>query len=182
MADITIRIDDFEEGLLPDRCVVSGRPAPTHYIVRAHRQPWWPLAFLLLGPVGWLVVLIVLAGTHRSVAGSLPFDEEVQRTSATSRRARWLGAIVSAVTGASVVLVAGGAGYTDVAVLGGLAGLITTAGFWLAAQRPRGSIGLKLSRDGRFVIVRGGAPEFASAYERQEQVRRADRRRLAHSA
>ena len=179
MADVRLRIDDFEDGMLPPVCVSSGAPTATQYIVRAHRQPWWPLVFLVLGPVGLPIALVALVGTHRSVSGSLPFDDEVQRTSAASRRVRSSGAILAFVLTVATVLVAAGAGSTTAAVVAGLVGALTTVAFWVAAERPRGSVGLQLSREGRWVVARGVSPVFVGAYERQEQARRATRRGLS---
>lgn len=177
MARVRLRIDDFEDGVLPEACVSSGRPTTAQYHVAAHRQPWWPLWFVLLGPVGLVLAAAVSAALHQRVPGFLPFDDEVQAVGRAQRRNRTAAMVVAAVATGGVVLVAGGAGYGQTALVAFLAGAVITGLLWFAAARPRGAVGLRLERDGRWVRVDDASPVFVAAYEAQEAARRERRRR-----
>jgi hypothetical protein len=100
----TVLLDDYIEGRLPEVCAVTGVSTDDQVRLRTNvaRINWlWYLA-LFFGPVGWIVLGVVLFRTRDPLEGWLPYlHEEVLR-----RRSRRRAIIVGAggVVGVSLVL------------------------------------------------------------------------------
>ena len=176
---MSVRIEDFEDGALPRLCASSGESADRLYAMTAAYKPSWPVVFVVLGPVGWIVMLVVAAGSDRRVTGYVPFADVAQQQMRSRRWANWRHALEA--FGASALAgVLLGVAHLGVAAVGvALVGLLATSGFWAAGARPRGSIGVKLARNGRSVEFSDVSPAFARRYHDQESQRLAARQALA---
>ncbi len=177
MATVDVRVDDFEDGALPRICAASGVAADRPYGMRACYRPSWPVIFILLGPLGWLIMLVVAAGTERRVDGSLPFADTAYDRTRSARRSALihLGEVVVLTVGFLVLFGWLGSGRSQVGAL--VVGLVVGGACAVRASQPPGSVAVKLSRNQRHVTLRDVAPEFAAAYADQEARRVA--RRLA---
>jgi len=156
-------VDDFVSGRLPAICVVTGQPTAdriTRTAVVDGPSPAWAL-LILLGPIGWLALLVIIATARRTIlSGELPMSEAAYEAARHRDRLRWAfvgGTVVLAL----VILVSlrslaiGGAGLV-------LLSVAAAALTWMAADRrswPR--ISLDASR--RWVAVTNVHPEFAGA-------------------
>jgi hypothetical protein len=181
MATVRLRIDDFEDGVVPAICAGSGAPADRNYVVRASsRAPGWVWLALLGGPGGLLLALLLSGVFRKSTSGYLPYDDAYQdRMRARIRMA-------GAVAGAGAVAAVAGFALLD-GTWGGLGllffvgGLLTAsvgAFFWF---NPPGSVGATLDSTVRWVELDNASPAFVRAYEAQEARRRAARRAAADS-
>lgn len=176
MATIELRVDDFEDGVLPRRCASSGAPADGLYRFRATRGAWWPLLLLLGGPVGVVAMIVVMAMLHGRVDGWLPLSDRAHAAVRTARRR----AVVRLAEVAGAVIVAGGLlawfGWIPAAVAVCLAGSVAVGWCVATVFRPEGSIGVRWARNGRIVTLVDVSDEFAAAYRAQDA--RRVRRRL----
>ena len=175
MARVAVRVVDFEDGALPRVCASTGDEATVLREIRALHHPWWPLLLFFLGPIGWIVALVVASSVSRELSGWVPFSEAANQRMSQSRRTRnqfALGALIgTVVTCLSLALMGRG----RVALFVGLIGLLVAAIGWLAAARPAGSIGASLNPNGRTVDLTGVSARFGERYQDQEARRRAER-------
>jgi hypothetical protein len=92
MSDVAIFVDDAVLGRLPMVCVRTGAPADGLHRIhqRIGGQPGWALLLVLLGPIGW-IVLIALAVTSRSreLMVRLPTRVPVSNGRAGTSARRW---------------------------------------------------------------------------------------------
>jgi hypothetical protein len=176
MTRVALRIDDFEDGTVPQVCASSGRQADRLYGVKARYIPRWPLVFLLLGPVGLIITLVVSTGVDREVGGYLPLSDEAYRRSVAARRT-WAGRAVGAVAATFAVglALANVSHAASAPLLAAIVGGVVVAGCSVRAARPPGSVGASLGRNGRSVELSGASTRFAEAYADQEARRRAAR-------
>ena len=178
MARVRIRIDDFEDGLVPGICASSGRPGARlyHAEIPSRGAAWvWLLAFA--GPVGIVVALILTGVLRKSAQGYLPYREEVQELIRlrSSRYAQGLVASLTLLTAAFVLSVAS-RDFRPLSVLLGIAAVVGAMGFGFFWINVPGSVGGHLDGTGRWIELDPVAPAFAAAYEAQEARRRAARR------
>jgi hypothetical protein len=177
---VRVRIEDFEDGVLPLVCASTGAPADARYGVRATGpSPGWVWLFLLGGPIGWLLAF-GLAGTVRSSStlGMVPFtDAHQDALQARIRRLAWT------TVGGVALLVAGLAlGGTSGEAFSPLALLFVAVGFALALVagflwlHPPGSVKATIEGNGRWVVLTPVAAAFVEGYEAQEARRRQARR------
>lgn len=154
--DVRIHPLEYARADLPQVCAVTGEPAALYVRVGA-RKPPSPASLLLLflGPVGWLILLAILArpdATYIEIPVSRRvFDDINERR----HRTRWLlvGVVLVVAAGASSVVTALGAWLLLVPLLA------LTA--WVGAVPNRR---IKLSIDGvGLVTVRSAHPGFADA-------------------
>ena len=179
MAQVTVRVEDFEDGVFPSVCASSGVPVEKFRRSTARYEPGWPLVFCLLGPVGVVIALVAIGALTRTVDGWMPVDPDVVDRVHRVRRVAWTTAI--AITGVTVAATAllfsssAGTAATLVLVLG-LAG----AGFALyRAANPPGKVKARLAPNGRTITLTRVHPEFVVDYKDQEWRRRAARRDVA---
>jgi hypothetical protein len=178
-SSVRVRIDDFEDGVLPLVCVSTGAPAEHRYRVSATSKTSGAVWLALLaGPVGLVLAVALSSILRRRTEGLLPYTDEQQL--------RILGRVRTAAWGAVAALGVAVGGFLLMArTEGGFAGLglllcalalvvAAFAGFlWL---NPPGSAGATIDSTGRWVELDPVAPAFARAYEEQEARRRAARR------
>jgi len=180
MATVRLRIDDFEDGVLPGICAGSGAPADRNYVVRAtSRAPGWVWLALLAGPGGLLLVLLLSAVFRKSTTGYLPYDDAYQDRMRS--RIRVAGVVAVAGVAAAVAGFALGGSYRGLGFLffvGGLLAASVGAFLWF---NPPGSVGLTLDSTVRWVELDNASPAFVRAYEDQEARRRAARRAEAQA-
>jgi hypothetical protein len=175
VARVAVRVVDFEDSAFPRLCASTGDEATRLYRMPARHDPWWPFLLVLAGPIGWVLMIVVVASVRRELSGYVPFSDAAHERMVESRRTRMqftLGALVGVVvTGFS--LAAMGRGSTAVVV--GLIGLVVAAVGWMAAGRPAGSISVSLNPNGRTVDLIGVSRRFSECYQDQEARRRAER-------
>lgn len=176
MARLAVRIDDFEDGRLPSCCASTGGEPDRLYRIEARYHPGWPLVFLLLGPIGVVIALVVAAGVSRQVSGLVPLTDDAHQRAVAARRAATEFAVGALVLTVALVVALVRLGHGAPAVGAGVIGVAVTAWCAVSASRPPGSIGASLDRNGRSVHLTDVAPGFAAAYRAQERDRRFDRR------
>ena len=179
MAGVRVRIDDFEDGLLPDVCASSGAPgARLYWITVSSKTPAWLWLGVFGGPAGIVAALVLSSVLRKSASGYVPYTAETHaRLQRARRRATWgvlqgLGAVVAAVALAAL----GPPSFHLVASAVGVAGLVAVVVFAFLYANPPGSVGGHLDSTSRWVELDPVSTRFAAAYEAQEAERRAARR------
>lgn len=165
-SDATVFVDDYVQDRLPGICVVTGEPTNDrlHSETVVDRPSLGWLFLLLLGPIGWIVLLAVFAFGQRSyLHGELPFSEEAYL--AEKRRTR--SAVLFGI-GAVVVAMAvfGAIANFSIGVVGVVLALIAGIGAYLWASSMGPALQLDASR--RFVTIRKAHPNFAAAVREME--------------
>lgn len=176
MATVRLRIDDFEDGVLPGLCAGTGVTADRNYVVRAtSRAPGWVWLALLAGPGGVLLVLLLSGVFRKSTTGYLPYADAYQdRMRSGIRVAGGLaGAGAAAAVAGSALLGGPYRGLGFFFLVGGLLAASVGVFLWF---NPHGSVGLTLDSTVRWVELDNASPAFVRAYEEQEARRRAARR------
>ena len=177
MASVRIRIDDFEDGVVPGVCAGTGAPGARLYHVSASsRTPGWAWLGLLAGPAGIVFVFLAGAFLRKTAKGYLPYVDEHQDR--MRRRIRVSGGVAAAGVALAVVslLPLRTVGFATLGTAGVVVGgLALVIGLFLWANPP-GSVGITLDSTGRWVEVDSASPAFTLAYEQQEARRRAARR------
>ncbi|MFN2607755.1 MAG: hypothetical protein ABR511_07640 [Acidimicrobiales bacterium] len=176
MTAVRVRTEDFEDGLLPRVCVVSGAPADRLWRVDADHSPRWPWLLIFLGPPGLVAAIAIVALARREASGYLPFTDSVRarRRRALDRAWRWLlGSAGVAVGGTFAAFSA--APLHAVGLVAVAAGAIGVVGSLLVLSDPPGSVLVRPLAGGRWVEVDRPSPAFAAAYESQDARRRAAR-------
>jgi hypothetical protein len=195
MADVRVFVDDAVLGRLPDVCAKSGAPADgwltvTETVGRSGgiATPWL-LLLLILGPLGWLALLVIaLAGSRlrsEQLTVQVPWTEVADARLRAARRTLHLlvGLTALAVTGLFVVGLntagideaPGGAPALAVTLLAAAAAGVIGAGIasWRVGQV---TVGVDLDASRRWVTLIGVHPRFvAEVRARQQQDRPADR-------
>ena len=174
--DVRVFVDDYVTGRLPGVCVLTGERADGMVTNRTTVGNPNPLLLLLvfLGPIGWILLLVVLAVGRpgREFVGELPVTwarwQHLQHVRRTMR------ATLAVFLAAFVTTVAIGGSDLQMAVTAIVAvvSFFTAAGIkiWLQFQWPT----VRLDASGRWVTLQAVAPEFARAL--------AERRRMADDA
>jgi len=175
MARLAVRVEDFEDGAFAPVCVATGGAADRAYARRASYRPSWPVVFILLGPIGWIVMLVAAAGTERTVTGELPMADAAHARLRQARRTQWRRGVEVGVAAVVLTVVLAVLDHGGAALLVGAAGLVAAGAFWTAGSQPKGTVSATLSRNGRTVELTGVADEFVDRYQRQEADRRARR-------
>ena len=177
MASVRIRIDDFEDGVLPGVCAGTGAPgARLYHVTASSRTPGWAWLALFAGPAGFVFLLLAGSFLRKTAQGYLPYSEHHQ-----ARMLHRIRTSAAVAAGGLVLLVLSlfvrtGIGFGNLGIAGFVVGGITvTLGVFLWANPP-GSVGLTLDGTGRWIEVDTCSNGFAFAYEQQEARRRAARR------
>lgn len=180
MANVRVRWEDYEDGVLPEVCVRTGAPAD---VLVGHRSArgvagWGIVLLLFLGPVGLVAWAILDRLVRREVKGLLPASRAAIEASAAARH-RWdrvvVAGLVVAVAGGLVAVLAEG----PLTGLGGIAvavGVVAAIVGWFAPAFAQ--VQGTPERGDRWIELVGVSPAFARAYEAQD-ARRAQRRRAA---
>jgi hypothetical protein len=182
MASVTAFVDDAVCGRFPPVCAKSGRPSDgrlslTHDVRGASSvSTAWLLLLLVLGPLGWLALLVLAIANPRQsewLTVEVPWSTEAMerlRAVRARRRNLWIGAGAAFVGGFLALVMSAQAhvgqlyAYRLAAVVLLAATLACVAGALVAEWRvgqASVSAGLDVSR--RWVTLRGVAPEFARA-------------------
>jgi hypothetical protein len=183
MGAVTVFVDDAVQGHLPMIGVTDGAPADG--VQRIHRSvggsSGWAFLLIFLGPIGWIVLLAVLAfgGSARQFMVRLPYTYDGLRR----ERARFRVAVAAAfvMVASAVAWVVALAGPTPrsntretLLVLFGVVALgAMAATFVLACVFSYGRPGIELDASGRWVTLRRVHPAFVDACEEQARRRRA---------
>ena len=178
MASVRIRIDDFEDGLLPGICASSGRAGARLYKADiSSRGSGWAWLLVFAGPIGIVAALLLTGALKRTAHGYLPYREEVQDVIRLRSRRYAQGLVGSlALLTAAFVLTVASRDFRPLSVLLGVAGVIAAVGFAFFWANVPGSVGGHLDGTGRWIELDPVAPAFAAAYDAQEAHRRASRR------
>lgn len=180
-------VDDATLGHVPNICVKSGEPAdgmlPIHTSLQRFNPLW--LLLILLGPVGWIVLVVVaLRGTSgEAFEARLPMTVGVMERYVRSRRrlARAWTALFVAVIAVPVMLIVsmrtapagadpspGPSAFVWVPLcLAALAVLSFMLHAWLESRYTNVDIELDASR--RWVTLHDVSPEFADAMQAQQR-------------
>lgn len=178
MASVRIRIDDFEDGVLPEVCASSGAPSERLYKTDiSSRTPGWVWLCVLGGPFGIALALVLAAVLRKTAHGYLPSTDEVQaRLQVRSRLGArcFVASIALLVVGLLLATTAEGFGPLG-AVIMGVAAVSALVAAFLFSNVP-GSVGGHLDSTSRWVELEPVSPWFVAAYDAQESARRAERR------
>ena len=183
MAKVRIRIDDFEDGLLPGICAASGADgARLYHADIPSKVPAWVWLLAFGGPAGILLALLIARFARSTAHGYVPYTDELQaKLRARSRcfARGFVGSLAVAVGALFLFTVDGfgpGGGFGRLAfvlVLAGGLGALVLAFLW---SNVPGSVGGHLDGTGRWIELEPVSVRFAEAYERQEAERRSARR------
>lgn len=157
-------VDDYVLGRLPGICVVTGEPTgdrlASSIVVDGPSPAWWLL--VLLGPIGWLVLILVMVGSRRStLTGELPMSAIAYQAARHRDRLRWLYAATVVIALLALALAFpsfGGVGLVLLLLAVGVAAWI------IADRRSWPQVTLDASR--RWVKISGVHPAFADTVGR----------------
>jgi hypothetical protein len=170
MASVTVFVDDAVKGDFPPLCVRTGHPAASIATIRVPvGRPSGALWLLvLLGPVGWLLLFILLAGrsSEEVLTVQLPYSKEIEDAFLGHRQQRNLALVVGLVLGILLALPA--------LLLGNLLWFAPAGIALIAAARRHWQMGhndvvVRLDGSRRWVTITGVADEFAQALESRGQ-------------
>jgi hypothetical protein len=174
VAQVTVRVEDFEDGAFPMVCVASGVPVERRRQATARYEPRWPAVFLLLGPVGIVITLVAAIALARTVDGWVPMDERLAgRGDEERRRALIAAAVLTGVTVGAMALVAA-AGSSSLPLLVLAAGVVAVGVALYRAFSAPGAVHARFAPNGRTVTMTRVHADFAEAYQAQEWRRRND--------
>lgn len=161
-ASTKVFIDDYVVGRLPGICVVTGEPTTDQVRLRKNvssaNAVWFIL--ILLGPVGWLVLLAVSLSSRNYLEGWVPYSHEVARR----RREMWRSGLIAGIVTIVGLLVL--AGQFGSGLLGGIAVALLVAGLVVLAISERREPSIELDASGRWVTLKRVHPAFQHAVER----------------
>jgi hypothetical protein len=169
MAEVTVFVDDVVLGRLPALCVKEGIPTADHLTVRdASGGPGFGAAWLLvlLGPIGWIVLLYLSLAGGGGVTGRLPFSEFAYRRLVVAQRMQtaWIAAAIVVGLLAFVGLVIHSSASLAAAIALGAATVGAVAEVALQTRQVRrAEVHLVLDASRRWVTIRGVHPDFAAA-------------------
>jgi hypothetical protein len=169
MAEVTVFVDDVVLGRLPPLCVKEGIPTADQLTVRdASGGPGFGAAWLLvlLGPIGWIVLLYLSLAGGGGVTGRLPFSQFAYRRLVVAQRMQTVWIVATIVVGLLALL--GLAIETSASLAAAIALGAATVGavVKLAFQTRevhRAEVHLVLDASRRWVTIRGVHPDFAAA-------------------
>lgn len=169
MASVEVFVDDAVRGDLPYLCAKTGRPADgvqrMSVPVRTLGAAW---LLVFVGPIGWIVLAVLATRGGDRLTVRLPWSHAAADAERSAARIRTMSLLVAA----AALIADVGLGPDVVLGVVFLLAIAAAAAWHLAVQFRR--IGIDLDASGRWVILRGVAPEFADAVE-DEQRRDRDR-------
>lgn len=162
MAAVTVFVDDAVLGRFPNVCAYDGESASWRVPVASQvggMNPAW-LLLLLLGPIGWVVLLFMAFGGNETLSCLVPVCAETTERWKERRRDR---RIAGGLLALGLLLLVGHIGPTDLAVVAvfGLAFAVTHI------RATLGGIGVHLDASRRWVTFTGVHETFADAVRRQ---------------
>ena len=169
MAEVTVFVDDVVLGRLPQLCIKEGIPTRDHLTVRdASSGPGFGATWLLvlLGPPGWIILLVLSLAAGGGVTGRLPFSEFAYRRLVVAQRMQTVWIVATIVVGLLALL--GLAIDTSASLAAAIAlgaatvGAAVKLGFQTREVR-RAEVHLVLDASRRWVTIRGVHPDFAAA-------------------
>jgi hypothetical protein len=173
MAEVTVFVDDVVIGRLPPLCVKEGVPTADHLTVRdASSGPGFGAAWLLvlLGPIGWIVLLYLSLAGKGGLTGRLPFSEFAYRRLMVAQRMQTVWIVAAIVVGLLALL--GLAVYSSTRSSGSAAAAIALGAATLGAvvkvalqtrEVRWAEVHLVLDDSYRWVTIKGVHPDFAAA-------------------
>jgi hypothetical protein len=173
MAEVTVFVDDVVIGRLPPVCIKEGIPTADHLTVRdASSGPGFGAAWLLviLGPIGWIVLLYLSLAGKGGLTGRLPFSEFAYRRLKVAQRMQtvWIVAaiVVGLLASLSLAIFSSTRSAASSAALIALGAATVGALVMLALQTRevrRAEVHLVLDDSHRWVTIKGVHPDFAAA-------------------
>ena len=180
MASVRVRIEDFEDGLLPAVCSSSGAPATRLYTASmSSRGSGWVWLLVFAGPVGVVAALVLSQLLRKTAHGYLPYSDETHRVlrDRSRRYAQGMaGCLALALVSLLLLAMATEAGFRNLGIAVGAVTVLVGAGFAFLWWNVPGSVGGHLDASGRWIELDPVSANFAAAYEQQEADRRAARR------
>lgn len=170
MASVQVFVDDVVRGDLPMVCAKRGGPATGRMTVEAPVANGGGLAWLLvfLGPIGWVVLLVVLTRGHERLRGSVPMSDEAAQTILNRLRVRNVLVVVVIASLALAFAVAIPTGQVGLLLLAAASCLAAIAAH-IAADLA--SVRLDLDGSRRWVTLWAVHPEFVAAVEDRQRAR-----------
>jgi hypothetical protein len=167
VASVTVFVDDAVQGHFPDVCVSSGAPADrmARFEQRIGGSSPALLLLVFLGPVGWLLLLL-LSGRGERLEVVLPVSNEV--TERWRRLKQYRRIAVGTLALAFLNLLLNGPSLTSLV-------LVAATAAWALACHARmafDGIGIHLDASRRWVTLKGVHKSFAASV-RSEQANRA---------
>lgn len=171
MAEVTVFVDDAVQGHLPNVCAKDGvattsRLRSTTTVGSSTRSGvLWLLLFV--GPLGWLVLLVLLAA--RSPADSLtvelPFSNRAYARYAAAKRLSTRSLLAGFAGAGGLFLLTA---WANLGLSGGLLTVGVVVGALVVAfvgewRRARASVAVELDASRRWVTLGGVHPDFAAA-------------------
>jgi hypothetical protein len=169
MAEVTVFVDDVVLGRLPALCIKEGIPTTDHLTVRdASSGPGFGAAWLLviLGPIGWIVLLYLSLAGGGGLTGRLPFSEFAYRRLVVAQRLQTVWIVVAIVVGLLALLALAIHSSASLAAAIALGGATVAALVKLGLQTRqvrRAEVHLVLDDSRRWVTIHGVHPDFAVA-------------------
>jgi hypothetical protein len=169
MAEVTVFVDDVVLGRLPPLCVKEGIPTGEELTVRdASGGPGFGAAWLLvlLGPIGWLVLLYLSLAGGGGVTGRLPFSEFAYRRLLVAQRMQTIWIVAAIVVGvlAFLCLIIHTSASSAAAIALGAATVGAVVEVALQTRQVRrAEVNLVMDASRRWVTIRGVHPDFAAA-------------------
>ena len=169
MAKVTVFVDDVVLGRLPPLCVKEGIPTEDRLTVRdASGGPGFGAAWLLviLGPIGWVVLVVLSFAGKGGVTGRLPFSEFAYRRLVVAQRMQTVWIAAASVVGllAVVALIVHSRASLAAAIALGAATVGAVVKIALQTRQVRrAEVHLELDKSQRWVTMHGVHPDFAAA-------------------
>lgn len=158
---IQVFVDDFVAGRLPAVCAITGVATTDQVRFRTNVSPLSPvwLLLILLGPIGWAILLAMAWSSGNYLVGWLPYHHDEARRRRDRRRLVVTGGVAGAV-GIVILSLA-----LDSSVLMGLGVLIALVGIGalviLGWSEPR----FELDASRRWLTIRRVHPDFVAAVD-----------------
>lgn len=169
---LRVSVDDLALGRFPAVCVKSGKPAETQVEIESSDggfQPWW-LLLILLGPLGILGIagLWAIGRRPNRVGGLVPVSHHAldQYNGAVTASYRLFAVTIVGIIAGLVLIPVGGGGLTaGVALIVMLLGLASVLVARAVARHKW--VDVELDGSGRWAVLIGVHPDFASAVRRR---------------
>ncbi len=171
MATVAVFVDDAVRGRLPRICVETGLPAEGRLVVEQSRGGiGFAWLLILLGPIGWIALVVVAALARReTLLVQLPYSEVAVDRERRLRRMRLAGILVAACSAIAAPISdrdatsAMPALFVIVAIVAAVFALVQHA------QIVWTRVGIRIDASRRWVTLSRVHPEFARVVEAAER-------------
>jgi hypothetical protein len=173
MASVEVWVDDAVRGYLPNVCAKTGRHADGILRVEDTRGGiglGWVL--LLLGPIGWIALIVVLALARReTLVVRVPYSDEGLRTERRKAHVVWQSLLVAAfcLVAAALEIEPIPVKVWFVAALLALVAFVVACGVIMLTR-----VGVRLDASRRWVTLSHVHPDFIAAVQTMYRARRPD--------